>query len=436
MKRLVQQKFSDAIAVSDVILVMSLCPLLQTLGLEAVARDSFLEFMEKTVFIAVSADASSVDDATDPATAYAQSLSNIFNSSYAILQQYLTMVIQGMENSLGDVHFIRKLHARSEQEAGLVLKRYMKFRKIKDVTISLQNPQGKQNAISAADMHSILDELALLIQYCCMYSKYLKQLCAGAESRPRKNVTEKFTVISGSPNTFDQMVEELISRYYMEGEKWLMKKGIQSAFEAKSEFEISGLDECFFVLQRCSHRAIATNNINAACSILHTISDLLVSDLLKQLTSLLNTAISKISAAIQEHITKMLKAQGDTSSDASNSSASISIVLKGIGLKGGEKENDATSGDQLDDPYGLSSFIDVFNTVEICCKYTERLRRDVAQAGESVFGNMSNAQQKKSPTDVDNDKMKLCLEDFESVKAAFSQVQFVTTRTLNVSFSK
>lgn len=406
---------------------MSLCPLLQTLGLEADARDSFLDFMEKTVFIAVSADASSVDDATDPATAYAQSLSNIFNSSYAILQQYLTMVIQGMENSLGDVHFIRKLHARSEQEAGLVLKRYMKYRKIKDVINYAQNPQGKQNAVTAADMHSILDELALLIQYCCMYSKYLKQLCLGAESRPRKNMTEKFLVISGSPTTFDQMVEELISRYYMEGEKWLMKKGIQSAFEAKSEFEISGLDECFFVLQRCSHRAIASNNANGACSILHTISDLLVADLLKQLTTLLNTAISKISSAVQEHTTKLLKVQGDTSSDASNSTASISIVLKGIGLKGDERENDTASSGQLVDPYGLSSFIEVFNTVEICCKYTERLRRDVAQAGESVFGSLSNIQQKKVALDVDNEKMKLCLEDFESVKAAFSQVRICYT---------
>jgi hypothetical protein len=308
---------------------MSLCPLLQTLGLESDARDSFLEFMDKSVFLAVSADASSVDDATDPATAYAQSLSNVFNSSYAILQQYLSMVIQGMENSLGDVYFIRRLHSRCEQEAGLVLKRYMKFRKIKDVVASLQNSQSKQIVVSAAEIHSVLDELALLIQYCCMYSKYLKELCRGAESRPRNTKIDSFVVISGSPNSFDQMVEELVNRYYMEGEKWLMKKGIQSALESKSDAEISGLDECFFVLQRCSHRAIATNNILGACSTLHMISDLLLSDLLKQLTVQLNSSISKISSVVQEQMTKYLKAQGDTSADAASSAASITSVLKG-----------------------------------------------------------------------------------------------------------
>ena len=43
---------------------MLLCPLLQTLGLETEARDNFLSFIEKTIFIAVSADANSVDGAT------------------------------------------------------------------------------------------------------------------------------------------------------------------------------------------------------------------------------------------------------------------------------------------------------------------------------------------------------------------------------------
>ena len=322
---------------------MSLCPLLQTLGLETDARDSFLEFMEKSVFVSVSADASSVDDATDPATAYAQSLSNVFNCAYTILQQYLSMVIQGMENSLGDVYFIRKLHLRCEQESGLVLKRYMKFRKIKDIissinssagtgtgTMNAASGSGGKDVVQSAELHSILDELALLIQYCCMYSKYLKQICMGAETRIRKNSSaEKVVVFPESPTNFDKMIEELLNRYYMKGEKSLMKRGIQSAFETKSDAEISNLDECFFILQRCGHRAVATNSIHGACAILYKISDLLVSDLLKQATNLLNTSISKISVIIQEQITKYLRGHGAISSSDSTTSASITSVLKG-----------------------------------------------------------------------------------------------------------
>ena len=124
VKELVQADFDEAIntKTSD---VMSLCPLLQTLGLETTARDQFLEFVSTNVFIAVSADAEAVGTSTDPASGYAQALSGVFNSAYLILQKYLPLVIQGMENSLGDIHFVAKLHARAEKQAGLVLKRYM-----------------------------------------------------------------------------------------------------------------------------------------------------------------------------------------------------------------------------------------------------------------------------------------------------------------------
>ena len=93
VKIMVQNDFNKAIDENNINKVMSLCPLLQTLGLEEEARDTFLTFVEKTVFIAVSADSSAVDDAVDPATGYAQALSNVFNSTYIILQRYVNLII-------------------------------------------------------------------------------------------------------------------------------------------------------------------------------------------------------------------------------------------------------------------------------------------------------------------------------------------------------
>ena len=239
----------SAIESNDTNQVMSLCPTLQTLGLEVEARDAFLAFMERTVFIAINADAASVDGATDAATGYAQALSNVFNASYLILQKYLPMVIQGMDASMGDIQFIRRLHSKCEKEAGLVLKRYMKFRNIKDVISSVKlNGANASSKVSIADMHNILDELALLIQYCCMYAKYLKVLCEGAESRKRthistntgnnvndnknnKNNSDMAVVFSG-PTEFDKMVDELINKYYMEGEHFLLRQSMRHALSS------------------------------------------------------------------------------------------------------------------------------------------------------------------------------------------------------------
>ena len=204
VKELVQADFDKAINSSELNDVMSLCPLLQTLGLETDARDKFLDFMAKSVFIAVSADGSSVGDATDPATGYAQALSGVFNSSYLILQKYLPLVIQGMENSLGDVHFVARLHERSEKQAQTVLKKYLKYRNCREVLTSVKTAglDGELASIaiggsgpnagdvvsvgSSAGLHEMLDELTLLIQYCCLYSRYLWQIAEGAKTRDRK----------------------------------------------------------------------------------------------------------------------------------------------------------------------------------------------------------------------------------------------------------
>ena len=247
VKVMVQNEFGKSIEESNINKVMSLCPLLQTLGLEEEARDTFLDFVEKSVFTAVSADASAVDDATDPATGYAQALSTVFNTTDGILQRYLPMVIQGMGNSLGDVHFIRRLHQRCEKESGLVLKRYMKFRHVKKTITDMTNASTTAKPILPSEIHMVLDELALLIQYCCMYSKYIKQLTDVAEKRKRSGTIDDSSTLNaaagaaatggagtvadastsssgsspavsavvsvfGGPTDFDKMVDELINR--------------------------------------------------------------------------------------------------------------------------------------------------------------------------------------------------------------------------------
>tara|TARA_B110000090_G_C13338885_1_gene430320 strand:- start:40 stop:1479 length:1440 start_codon:yes stop_codon:yes gene_type:complete len=318
VKDMVQSEFNAAIAANNLSDVMSLCPLLQSLDLEASARDQFLDFVAENVFIAVTADGASAGESTDPATAYAHSLASIFNASYLILQKYLPMVIQGMETSYGDVHFLRRLHKKCEEEASSVLKRYLKFRNVKSLIVEIKSigvdvtlrsnalsTKGGQNvdagddssvATNETEIHVVLDELALLIQYCSLYSKYIHRLCVGAIDRPRdtienkkdkqgKNESNKETAreIFPGPINFDKMVDELINNYYMEAERWLMHRSVKyccRALQSGDGDKDGAADECFYVLQRCGLRAIASNNIHAACAVLHFISDLLSSELL------------------------------------------------------------------------------------------------------------------------------------------------------------
>ena len=435
LRELVRKEFIKAMEDSNVNSVVSLCPLLQTLGLETEARDNFLDFMERTVFIAVSADACSVDGATDPATGYAQAISNIFNSSFVILQRYLPMVIQGLESSYGDIYFIRRLHSKCEIESGSILKRYMKYRNIKDIITSTKTASCK---VTSAEMHVILDELALLIQYSCSYSKYIKQLCIGAETRKRpvgesQNTASpiKPMVVFSGPTEFDKMVDELINKYYMEGEKWIMKLGVKTALNLSPDNEGGGLDECFFVLQRCSQRALATNNIHAACAVLRLVSDLLSSDLLNKAADNLSNAANKIGTIIQDQMTRYIKSATNDGNIETVSGATLSKGLKSAislassitRVKGTDNEDDTRNGNTDDDEWGVSSSMQVFNIVETCIRYTDRLNRDIWAAGMSVFGTTTDniTSPTKPGINKDVEKLKLCKEDFDAAKMAFAQ---------------
>lgn len=566
VKELVQADFDKAINTNELNEVMSLCPLLQTLGLETTARDRFLEFVSTNVFIAVSADGEAVGASTDPASGYAQALSGVFNSSYLILQKYLPLVIQGMENSLGDIHFVAKLHARAEKQAGLVLKRYMKYRNCKEVIMSVKNAGldgdlatvaigaggGGSNVAgdvvsvgSTAGLHEMLDEMALLIQYCCLYSRYLWQLCDGAKKRNRpvfaqsstngagagagadgdgdgdserangRNRTASSSSSSGGagqrrsrartlstagddestgaagaaaiaepsasaavtevfpgPLTFDKIVDELINSYYMEAERWIMHRelrrmvkeqrtqqrrreeaaetNIEAAAEFSSPFN-DGLDEAFFVLQRCGQRAIATNNVHAACAVLHLVGDLVSSELLGHISDGMASSTRIITGAMAAKIGTIITlrrvgggggdgVEGDPDADEYVLDKTImrgyknAVQLATSMQAGADPANQASSGYSQriqtglgggsgafavqEDPYGVGEWLQVYNTAERCAKYSERLGSDVSQSGEAVFADKGAGSSGGDGGD-DGDKIRLCKDGFSAAAHAF-----------------
>jgi hypothetical protein len=226
------------------------------------------------------------------------------------------------------------------------------------------------------------------------------------------------------------------------------------------------------MLQKCGLRSIATNNIHAACAVLHTISDLLSTDLLTQANSMLTSATTQITAIMQEHINKFKKsiiastASGD---DPTSSSAGPSRGFKNaflLGTSSSVQTSDA-SGEGIrlheeggfslvsshyskGDPWGVASMTEAFNVIELCVRYTDRLNKDISEAGGVVFANSSNSssldssssssmdRSKSSATNksaktpqvvfshvsasTELDKLKLCTEDFEATKHLFSNV--------------
>lgn len=106
--------------------------------------------------------------------------------------------------------------------------------------------------------------------------------------------------------------------------------------------------------------------------------------------------------------------------------SAISLASSITRGKGAENEDESRPGNTYDDDeWGVASSMQVFNVVETCIRYTDRLNRDIWSAGMSVFGTAVDNTNNSSPTKLglnpDVEKLKLCKEDFDAAKMAFAQ---------------
>lgn len=79
-----------------------------------------------------------------------------------------------------------------------------------------------------------------------------------------------------------------------------------------------------FVLQRCGQRAIATNNIHAACAVLRLVSDLISTDLLNKAADNLSSSANKIGSIIQDQMIRYIKSATSDGATETASSATLS----------------------------------------------------------------------------------------------------------------
>ena len=275
---------------------------------------------------------------------------------------------------------------------------------------------------------------------------------------------EAVTEVFPGPLTFDKIVDELINSYYIEAERWLMHGGIRRMIKmqtvqqsrrlesVRDDFRAAaalpspfneGLDESFFVLQRCGQRAIATNNIHAACAILHLISDLLSSELLTHISDGLSSSTRVVIDAINVRVKSIVGIQkgseegwvadGDKGSDFVDKALiqgyrnamqlASSIQNQGNNDNSNDKAYSLRIQSKLDgssaaqgeeeDPYGVAEWMQVYNTAERCVRYTDRLGDDILTSGAAVFAD-SGAN--------DGDKIRLCKEEYGAAAKAFRSV--------------
>ena len=114
-----------------------------------------------------------------------------------------------------------------------------------------------------------------------------------------------------------------------------------------------------------------------------------VLDLLKQASDMLTAATVRLTPVLQENMLKFTKGSNTEASTGSlskgfKSAMTLATSYTAQGGDRGEEEEGGADRD-IEDPYGVAAMMQVFNTVEMCIRYTDRLNRDITKAGETVF---------------------------------------------------
>jgi hypothetical protein len=160
-----------------------------------------------------------------------------------------------MDSCLGDVHFIRRLHHKIEIESGELLKRYVKAKRVRYIISQMQNSKVLTKAsvsgsgsptraqkepgghLSLADLHAVLDELAVLVQYCESYRRYLRTLCHSAETATRQGTQGTGQIVvfgAGTHTEFDGILAEIVNTFYLPIEIHIINAHTVSCMEGLS----------------------------------------------------------------------------------------------------------------------------------------------------------------------------------------------------------
>ena len=105
---------------------------------------------------------------------------------------------------------------------------------------------------------------------------------------------------------------------------------------------------------------------------------------------MLTAATVRMTPVLQENMFKFTKGGSNTEvstgslSKGFQSAITLATSYTAQGGDRGEEEEGGTDRDS-EDPYGVATMMQVFNTVEMCIRYTDRLNRDITKAGETVF---------------------------------------------------
>ncbi|KAL2609822.1 hypothetical protein R1flu_028395 [Riccia fluitans] len=285
LEEVIRKKLALAVEARDHSSVVRFMKLFPSLELQEEGLRLYVDYLRKVIALRARDDYEAVVEVLEQSDGntgdFVGALNNLFNYIATSVEENEDL----LRNFAGEdaiAFAIQELQQECNLRGPVILKKYVEYRKFaklsKEITSQTKNlvSVGGYEGPDPRDIAVYLEEMQVLIQTSEDYLHYMitklrEAGSAGAQLSPRAANAFK-------AGAFGRSVQELTG-YYIVLEEYFMEENVKKAVKI-DEFvpdsqTTSMVDDCFYVLQTCSRRAVSTANSQAVLATLNHVVDIL-----------------------------------------------------------------------------------------------------------------------------------------------------------------
>mmetsp|Transcript_11124 Transcript_11124/g.40774 ORF Transcript_11124/g.40774 Transcript_11124/m.40774 type:complete len:733 (+) Transcript_11124:60-2258(+) len=390
---IIRSRFSQAAEKNDHAQVLRFCKLFKPLGLREEGLKHFTAYLRAAVgsrarddFNALS-DAMAANSGKEGGVDFVGTVTNLFKD-LAVAVEENEEYIQAAFGGNAMYEAIQELQRECDQRGVQLLKRFIEYRRIPQMIEQIRGNSSDTLAPRQVEMY--LEEMLMFSQRNEEYVNFMvgKLLATGSNSATGESPGRHYKGRSAEnmfrTSEFSKKIQEIVS-YYITMEEFFMVENVKLAISidelSADALTSSVVDDTFFILQKCSQRAIATANVQCTCAALNHVNNLLSNEYLHALRN-------KAAQTIKQY----------------NQSSSAATQASGVAA---DVSRSAVS----------------LNNMDVSADYAQKLRVEL----ETTCGDVFSAPH-------DREKIKMCLAEIAEASATFKQATSNELDSLSLSY--
>ncbi|KAJ8041998.1 Conserved oligomeric Golgi complex subunit 4 [Holothuria leucospilota] len=410
LTKIVREKFDIALQTADRASVERFFKIFPLLGLHDEGLEKFSKYLKSQIADRCQeqlAQAATLDPADRrAAVVYADTLTILFEDVGKVVEIHQPLV----ETYYGPgrlLQLIQWLQAECDKQASKIVDDFIKHRefnvKSRQVQAFLHRGGGRSSTtherLDPRDLDVMLAECTLLNSRTEMYLRFIRNRVMNdlesvdEDDKTRGNKTADLEKLLREC-LLSRRIQELIGNYIVM-EEYFMRESVTKA-ESMDSLEqgshtSSMVDDIFFILKKCTKRAISSGSVDCACALLNHTTTILEGDYQEKLYSKLRAGFPSGSFDVAQAYSMLQQGRFPTSSSDTNAAK--------------------------------LEFMTTLNNIEVSLEYIQSLKRSLTEECAALLS------QNK---DVGKDKLESCLNDLGAVTHKFKDVLDVSTFYVNL----